>query len=398
MIVGLVGKPSSGKSTFFKATTLAEVEIANYPFTTIDKNEGVGFVKVECADKDFGVKCNPRFGYCINSVRFVPVQVIDVAGLVPGAHKGKGRGLSFLDDLRQADVLIHIVDTSGSLNAEGEPVDAGSYDPAKDIEFLEIELDQWYLSIIKKGWDKFARRIQQEHGSIIKALGEQLGGLKVNEEMVEEAVEKMSLTEEFMKWDDSHLLSLATELRKKTKPMVIACNKIDCPNAAENFEKLKKQFPDHMLIPCSGVAELALKDAAKNNLIEYTAGEKEFKISDESKLADNQKKGFAMIKENILDKYGSTGVQDVLDNAVFKLLGYIAIFPGGVNKLEDKDGNVLPDCFLLPPETTALGFAYHIHTDIGDHFVKAMDVRKKLPVGKDHPLQHRDVVEIKTSK
>ncbi|HLC65715.1 MAG TPA: redox-regulated ATPase YchF [Candidatus Nanoarchaeia archaeon] len=397
MIIGLVGKPSSGKSTFFKATTLAEVEIANYPFTTIEKNEGVGFVKVKCADKEFNVRCNPRFGYCLNGIRFIPVQLIDVAGLVPEAHLGKGRGLAFLNDLNQADALIHIVDASGSLDAEGNPVESGSYDPANDIRFLEIELDHWYLSILKKGWEKFARKIRQEHGSMIKALGEQLGGLKVNEKMVEETVNKLKLPEDFMLWDDSHLLQLSTELRKRTKPMVIACNKIDCPGAEERFSRLKKEFPDLLLVPCSGIAELMLKEAARDGIIEYIPGEGDFKMLQEEKLSEKQKKGFAFIRE-MLGKFHSTGVQDVLNIAVFELLGCIAIFPGGVNKLEDKDGNILPDCFILPRNTTALDFAFHIHTDLGKNFVKAIDVRRKLPVGKDHLLKHRDVIEIKTSK
>jgi len=169
MLVGIVGKPSCGKSTFFKAATLAEAEIANYPFTTIKANHGVGYVKVECADKDFNVQCNPRFGYCLNGIRFVPVDMLDVAGLVPGAHKGLGRGNEFLDDLNQANVLIHVIDVSGSTNEKGEPVEALSYDPAEDIKFLEIELDMWYLRNLTKGWEKFARQVQQEQQEIQKA-------------------------------------------------------------------------------------------------------------------------------------------------------------------------------------------------------------------------------------
>ena len=110
MLIGLVGKPSVGKSTFFKAATLAEVEIASYPFTTIKPNHGVGYVKIDCIDKEFNVQCNPNHGFCIDHKRFVPVELMDVAGLVPGASEGKGLGNQFLDDLRQADVFLHIVE------------------------------------------------------------------------------------------------------------------------------------------------------------------------------------------------------------------------------------------------------------------------------------------------
>ena len=397
MLIGVVGKPSTGKSTFFKAATLAEAEIANYPFTTIEANHGVGYVKIECVDKEFKKQCNPRFGYCLRGWRFVPVDLIDVAGLVPGAHKGHGRGNAFLDDLRQADVLIHIIDVSGSTNEKGEPVDAGSYDPANDIKFLEEELDMWYLGILKKGWEKFARTVMQEKKEIHIALGKQLSGLKVTEEMVEDLIKELGLNKEKPSaWDEEELQKLAKELRKITKPMVIACNKIDVPAALENFARLENQFPDHLLIGCSAESELALREAAKAELIDYIPGEKDFQATKkgESTLNEKQKQALNFIKENILKKVGSTGVQQVLDQAVFNLLKYMAIFPGGVNKLEDSDGNTLPDCFLMPPKTTALDFAFKLHTDFGKKFIRAIDVKTKMTVGKDHLLKHRDVVEI----
>ena len=393
MLIGLVGKPSSGKSTFFKALTLAEVAIAPYPFTTIKPNEGVGFVRVECVEKFFNVKCNPREGYCVDGTRFVPVKLMDVAGLVPGAHLGKGLGLQFLDDLRQADCLIHIVDASGGTNEKGEIVEPGSYDPCYDIKFLEIEIDMWYLGIIKKGWEKFARQVQQEQSNIAIGLAKQLSGLNVSEEMIETAIKHLSLNRARpVEWSEEALHQMAVELRKRTKPMIIAANKADVSTAEANLKRLKEQFPDKIIVPCSSESELALKEAAKAGLISYRPGDSDFKMV--GNLNDKQKKALEFMKSNVLNKYKSTGVQEVLDDAVFKLLKYLAIFPGGVHKLTDQFGRVLPDCFLLPPNSTALDFAYRLHTDFGKNFIRAIDVKTKKTVGKEHMLKSGDVVEI----
>ena len=397
MIVGIVGKANVGKSTFFKAATLAEVEIANYPFATIKPNEGVGYVKIIDPAKDFGKVSNPRNGFILKDYRFVPVQAIDVAGLVPGAHEGKGMGNQFLDDLRQADVLIHVIDVAGTTNEKGESITPGSYDPANDVKFLEVELDMWSLGILKKGWEKFARTVVQEKAEIHLALGKQLSGLKVTEDMVEHAIKELGLNKDKPNsWTEDDLKQIAVVLRKKTKPMIIACNKIDVPGAKENFDKLKEQFPDHLFVACSAESELALREAGKAELIDYIPGEKEFTITDkgENSLNDKQKQALQFIKENILEKFSATGVQQTLDRAVFELLDYIAIFPGGVSKLEDSDGNVIPDCFLMPNGTTALDFAYKLHTDFGKKFICAKDVRTKMTVGKEHLLKHMDIVEI----
>lgn len=397
MIIGVVGKANVGKSTFFKALTLADILIANYPFATIDPNKGFGHVRVDCAEKFFKVKCNPRFGYCLEGIRFVPVEVIDVAGLVPGAHEGKGMGNKFLDDLRQAHALIHIVDIAGSTNEKGEPTEPGTYDPLFDIKFLEIELDMWYLSILKKGWERLARQMQQEKSKIARVLGKQLSGLNVTEELVESTIKKLKIdSEQPIAWTEEELLKLAQELRKKTKPMIIAANKIDLPGASENFERIKKEFPEYIIIPCSAESELALKEAAKKNLIKYIPGNSNFEIT--GKLSQEQEKGLQFIKETILDRFTNTGVQQAIDDSVFKLLRYIAIFPGGINKLADQHGNILPDCFLLPEESTALDFAYRIHSDFGDNFIRAIDVKTKRTIGRDHVLKPGDVIEIISGK
>jgi len=351
MLIGVVGKPSCGKSTFFKAATLAEVEIANYPFTTIKPNHGTAYVKVECAEKFFDVKCNPRFGYCIDGERFVP------------------------------------------------PVEEGSYDPANDIRFLEEEIDYWYAGIMNKGWDKFVRETQQTHKDFVKSLAKRMSGLKIDEDMIKDVLKKLNLDPVNLdKWSDKNVMDLAVEFRKRTKPMVIACNKVDTVTGKENFKRLKEQFSDRLLIPCSAESELALREAAKAKLIDYIPGKKDFEVVHAEKLSDKQKNALDFIKTDVLALFDSTGVQQVLDDAVFGLLKYIAIFPGGVNKLADKDGNIMPDCFLLPPGSTALDFAYHLHTDIGDNFIKALDAKTKRTVGKDHLLQNGDVVEIAVGK
>lgn len=396
MLIGIVGKANVGKSTFFKALTQADILIANYPFATIKPNHGIAFVKIDCVCGEFNTQCNPRTGTCVQKQRFVPVELLDVAGLVPGAHEGKGMGNQFLDDLRQADALIHVVDISGSTNEKGEPVKAGSYDPAYDIRFLELELDLWLLSLIKKGWGKFARQVQQEKQDITKALAKQLSGLKVEEDDVKETISALQLNPGTpVNWSEENLHQLAVAIRKKTKPTLILANKIDVPGAENNLKRCTEQFPDYPFVPASAESELALKEAANKNLIAYVPGAGTFTITGE--LSEKQQHALEFIK-TVLDKHSSTGAQQAINTAVLEMLKYIAVFPGGVSKLADKDGNVLPDCFLLPPGSTAYDFAEHIHTDLAKNFVAAIDVRTKRRIGRETPLKHRDVIEIMTSK
>ncbi len=393
MLIGLVGKPSSGKSTFFKAATLANVLIASYPFATIKPNQGVGYVKIDCIDKEFTVQCNPSKGYCTNHKRFVPIELMDVAGLVEGASQGKGLGNQFLDNLTSADAFIHIVDASGETDAEGK--ETKNYNPIKDIEMLEKELDLWYLGILKKTWKTLSKNIQNTKTDFAKAIAKQFSGLKVNEDDVKQVIRTNNFNvEKPNNWDDKQLLSFAHELRHLTKPMIIAANKIDKPTSADNLKKLKQAYPEIIIIPCSADSELALREASKAELIDYIPGDSDFKIKGE--INEKQQQALNNIKDNVLKTYKSTGVQEVLNKVVFDLLKYIAIFPASANKLADSKGNILADCFLLPENSTALDFAYHLHTDFGDNFIKAIDARTKRAVGKDHKLKNRDALEIMT--
>jgi len=393
MLIGLVGKPSCGKSTFFKACTLADVLIAAYPFATIKPNQGVAYVKIDCIDKELGVQCNPRTGYCVNGVRFVPVDIMDVAGLVEGASKGKGLGNQFLNNLTDADAFIHIVDVSGETDAEGK--ETKDYNPVQDVKMLENELDLWYLGILSKVWKGFARTLQNTKANFAESIAKQFSGLKVKEDDVKRVLLNGDYNiEKPASWAEDELKRFAHDLRHLTKPMIIAANKMDRVNSEENLKKLKCAYPGIMIVGCSADSELALREAKNHDLIEYLPGENKFEI-DESKVNEKQKAVLEIIQKNVLDKYGSTGVQEVLNKVVFDLLKYIAIFPAG-SKLADSKGNILPDCFLLPEGSTALDFAYHLHSDIGDNFVKAINVRTKLAVGKEHVLKHRDGLEIMT--
>jgi len=391
MLIGLVGKPSVGKSTFFKAATLAEVEIAPYPFTTIKPNHGVGYVRVDCIDKEFNTQCNPNHGFCINHQRFVPIDLLDVAGLVPGASEGKGLGNQFLDDLREADVFIHIVDMSGTTDEEGKATE--NYDVSRDVLFLEDELNKWYHNIFLKVWKSFARKTEIENINFAQAVLKQFSGLKVNEEQIKKVLRDLNLSQKPNQWTENEVKKFTSELRRESKPMIIAANKIDTPKGKENYEKLVKRFPDLIIIPCSADSELALREAAKANMIEYIPGDKDFKII--GNINEAQEEALRKIKKNVLHVFETgTGVQAVLNKAVFELLGYLAIFPAGATKLKDSKGRILPDCFLLPPESTAIDFAYYLHTDFGKNFIRAIDARTKKTLGRDYKLKNRDALEI----
>ncbi len=390
MLIGIIGKPNVGKSTFFKALTLAEVEIANYPFATIKPNHGIAYVRVKDVGEEFGVIPNPREGFIMENIRFVPVQVMDVAGLVPGASEGKGLGNQFLDDLRQADALIHVVDASGGTNEKGEVVKEGTHDPVEDVKFIEKELDAWYKSIFLKVWNKFVRQANTEKIEAHKAIAKQFSGLKINEDLVKHIMDKLSLSSNLLDWKDEDLDNFVSELRKLSKPTLIAANKSDSEFAEENIKKLKAL--GYVVVPTSSIAELALKEAHKKGLIYYVPGSREFKIIKE--LTEEQNKALSYIKEKVLEKYGTTGVQDAIDNVVFELLHYVAVFPGGQKKLMDSEGNILPDCFLMPPNSTVLDFARKIHEDLAKNFIKAIDARTGKVLGKDYILKHRDVIEI----
>ncbi len=383
--IGIAGKPNAGKSTFFKAATLADAEIANYPFTTIKPNIGVGYVRVKCVCQELGVECKE----CIEGWRFIPVKLIDVAGLVPDAHKGRGLGNEFLDNLRQSEAVIHVVDASGSTDEEGNEIGVGERDPIEDVKFLYHEIDMWLYGILKRNWEKIMRRMKAEKRDAVKFLTEQLAGLGFEEWMVREAIKGFG---DVSKLDDDGLKKFAVELRKRRMRMVIAANKAD--KAPEELLDKLMNVPE-IVVPTSAAYELILRTAAKNGYIKYLPGDNDFEILKE--LNEKQIKALERIRK-FLKEFGSTGVQDAINKVVFDVLDYIVVYPvEDENKFTDTKGNVLPDAMLVKKGTTARELAYKIHTDIGKHFIYALDARTKMRIAEDHELKNNDVIKIVSS-
>ena len=397
-LLGVVGKPNTGKSTFFSAATLAPAEIANYPFTTIKPNRGIGYVRTPCVHEEFLVEDNPANSLCLDGIRLIPVELIDCAGLVPGAWQGRGLGNQFLDEIRKADALIHIVDASGGTDSEGRLCRPGEHDPLEDVKFLEREITMWMANILKKDWPKTARTAEAESKDLFSMMEERLSGLSIKRSHIFEATKKADLnTEKPTAWSEEDFLKFVDTLRQISKPTLIVANKIDVPTAEANLERMKKL--NYIIVPCCAEAELALRRATEKQLIDYRPGDCNFKINHPEKLTQNQVKALEVIREKILLRYGSTGVQDGINMAFFKLLSMITVYPvEDLEHLADHNGRVLPDTYLVPYGTTARQFAYLIHTELGEGFIYAVDAREKKRIGEDAILKDRDVISIVSAK
>ncbi len=389
ILIGIIGKPNVGKSTFFSALTENPVEIADYPFTTIDSNRGVTYIRTRCPEKDIGRKCSPNFGRCSNGTRLVPVELIDVAGLVPGAHEGKGLGNKFLDDLRRADGFIQIVDSTGSLDQNGNNVGRGRVDPLSDAEFVHREIVLWLADIISDGLIRNLRKLESEGGKIEGIIYEKVSGLGIDPKDVALAVKNAGIPSNLKNWDDDVTFRVAEGIVKISKPGIIVASKGD---------KITKEDADRLrgrgAYVVSGDYELVLRRAAKAGLIDYFPGDTYFTVKDDAKLSPSQRDALRMVAD-FLKLNGGTGTQDAIEHLVYKVLRMIVVYPvEDENHWTDKNGNVLPDAILMREGSTAIDLAYKVHTDLGEKFIRAVNGRTKRVLGKDYVLVDGDVIKI----
>ena len=274
--IGLVGKPSAGKSTFFNAATafarqrggsviknscggdneddilLGGAAMAPHPFTTIDPNVGFCFVpSVDGSCPEDSKNHKIQVGSChgrANGRRLIPVLLKDVAGLVPNAYEGRGKGNKFLDDLTDADVLIHVLDASGRADAEGNKI-LDTINPMNDLEWIRNEIIAWVHTNIKEKWDSVVRRGRT------KLLG-LFSGYKQSQSFVEDifiAVENSMKENEgrdaafdnLESFDEGDLYRLVSAFVSARFPMGLALNKSDISSSTPFVREIEAQLPIH---------------------------------------------------------------------------------------------------------------------------------------------------------
>jgi len=385
--LALAGKPNAGKSTFYTAATLADVDVANYPFTTIDSNRGVATARTDCPCLDLDERCgNDR---CRDGTRYVPIELIDVAGLVPGAHEGKGLGNQFLDELTNADAILNVLDASGSTNEEGEPVEEGSHDPVEDVEFIEREMNLWLSGIIDRNWESVERKSRSPDFDINDVLSDLLTGFGATTADVAACLRSLEYPEDPIQWTDADREALAETVRSRTKPIILVANKVDIASE-ETLDRLQEAA--EIVIPATADGELALRRASEAGVVDYKPGDDDFEITGD--LSDTQEAGLEQIRE-VLTEYGGTGVQRALNAAVYDLLDQITAYPvQNETKWTDAQGNVLPDAFLLPEGTTPTDLAEAVHTDIAEGYLHAVNGKTKRRISDSYELEDGDVIKI----
>lgn len=393
--IGLIGKTNTGKTTFFNSATLSSAEISTYPFTTKKAETATAYAVTVCVHPEFNVTDNPNNSKCSDGWRYIPIELIDLPGLIKDAWKGKGLGNQFLSIAAQSDALLHIVDVSGSVDSSGKISEVGTGDPISDYADIEEELIMWYHKILEGNRDKISKLISSGSDKI-ESLTELYQGIGVKKDHIKDTLKTLGLEDKnFDDFDVQDTKKFATHLRRISKPTLIVANKIDIEGADETFDRIRERYSDSIVVPASADSELSLRRAEQKGLIKYSPGSEQFEIIKPEELNDKQKNALEFIKRGIMGEYMRTGVQFAINIAVFKLLKMNSIYPvANEEKLSDKKGRVLPDLILMKDGATVNDLANEIHSDLKKGLLYAKDLRYKLRLPLDYQLRDRDVISL----
>ena len=393
--LGLIGKTNTGKTTFFNSATLSSEEISSYPFTTKSPAYGTTNAITLCVHPEFKIQDTPNNSKCIDGWRHVPIELIDLPGLIKDAWKGKGLGNQFLSIAAQSDALLHVVDASGGIDSTGKITEVGTGDPISDFGDIEEELIMWYHKILEGNRDK-ASKLIGAGSDILDTITDLYRGIGVNKTHVKEAILASGLeNKDFDDYSIADSKKFASSLRKISKPTLIVANKIDVEGADKNFARLRERYNDSIVIPVSGDSEFSLRRAEQKGLIKYSHGSEQFEIIKSDELTEKQLNALNFIKQGIMGEYMSTGVQFAINVAVFKLLKMNSIYPVADEKnLADKKGRILPDLILLKDGSTINDLAKEIHSDLTKGLLYGKDLRYNLRLPIDYQLRDRDVVSL----
>jgi ribosome-binding ATPase len=259
-----------------------------------------------------------------------------VAGLVPGAHQGKGLGNKFLDDLRHADALIHVVDVSGTTDAEGKAT--RGYDPSVDIAWLRDEIVRWVLGNLMQKWGGIKRRHTAIKATAVETLQNQFSGYGSNAAVVARTLDKLQLKLPLQDWSDETIEAVVNAFVDEKFPTVLGLNKIDHPDADKNISKIAKAEKPERIVLCSAISEVFLRRLAKQGFVRYIPGS-EFVDTREDLIEQGEQDGGGLkemdeklktrienLKDMVLYRFGSTGVNQVLTRAS-EVLGLVPVFP-----------------------------------------------------------------------
>ena len=393
--LGLIGKTNTGKTTFFNSATLSSEEISSYPFTTKKPVSGTAHAITLCVHPEFKIQDNPNNSKCVDGWRYIPIELIDLPGLIKDAWKGKGLGNQFLSIAAQSDALLHVVDASGGIDSTGKISEVGTGDPISDFADIEEELIMWYHKILEGNRDKVSKLIRTGT-DILDAITDLYRGIGVNKIHVKETFQITGLEEkDFDDFDTVDSKKFASYLRKISKPTLIVANKIDVEGADKNFARLRERYNDSIVIPVSGDSEFSLRRAEQKGLIKYSPGSEQFEIIKSNELNEKQTNALNFIQKGIMGEYMRTGVQFAINVAVFKLLKMNSIYPVADEKnFADKKGRILPDLILLKDGATINDLAKEIHSDLTKGLLYGKDLRYNLRLPTDYQLRDRDVVSL----